>query len=392
MSPPPSRTAPVLPPAPPRPPAGSPAPPAIRVDPSHHCPRCHTLLTDPHGIGLCPRCGFCRSLEVDGAAALAAAGRPRRVGGWHDLPQALRAAPAAFVAVAVAFAAVVPLALVADRHFPPGSRARALWSAGHLACGVLLLSAGQAWAVAILKQLKERVGWGDMLSPLQLWGLAARRLPETAWPVGLGGSGALAVLSAVVWVGGLSYWLRLDPGPDGDGPSARAARLRGDGREAEVARVARVLGLRQARDEEPPGRAPESPVESSVEAVPVRAARPAAGEATRPASAPAADSRPVEKCVIVGIVPASAGQAPGLVLATLREGKLSFAGVVRGGVSQRPELLDRLSKLGRSRPLIDGLKLDAVWVRPEVFCEVHQSGVDADGQFVDPKLKGLIED
>jgi hypothetical protein len=339
-------------------------------------------------MGLCPRCGFCRSLEVDGAAALAAAGRPRLVGDWRELPHALRAAPAAFVAVAVAFAAVVPLALVADRHFPPGSRERALWSAGHLACGVLLLAAGQAWAVAILKQLKERVGWGDMLSPLQLWGLAARRLPETAWPVGLGCSGALAVLSAVVWVGGLSYWLRLDSGPDTDGPPAQAARVRGDGREAEVARVARVLGLRQARDGESPGRAPESPIEAG----PARAVRPASGEVARSWSAPAADARPVEKCVVVGIVPASAGQAPGLVLATLREGQLSFAGVVRGGVSQRPELLDRLSKLGRSRPLIDGLKLDAVWVRPEVFCEVHQSGVDAGGQFVDPKLKGLIED
>src|SRR5205807_1727340 len=83
----------------------------------------------------------------------------------------------------------VPLALLADQRFPPGSRERAVWSAGSLVCGVLLLAAGQAWAVAMLKRMNERVGWSDMPSPLFVWGLTLRRLPATAWPLGLGGSG-----------------------------------------------------------------------------------------------------------------------------------------------------------------------------------------------------------
>ena len=65
----------VLPEAPPpRPPTGSPAPPPLKADPDRNCPRCHTVLTDPHGIGLCPRCGFCRSLAVEGVAQVTVMG------------------------------------------------------------------------------------------------------------------------------------------------------------------------------------------------------------------------------------------------------------------------------------------------------------------------------
>ena len=104
-----SRRAYVLPEAPPpRPPATGPVPPPLKADPDRNCPRCHTVLTDPHGIGLCPRCGFCRSLAVEGVAVLAAAGRKQR---WapvfRGLRHALHVAPAALVAVCLALVAVV---------------------------------------------------------------------------------------------------------------------------------------------------------------------------------------------------------------------------------------------------------------------------------------------
>ena len=230
----------------------SPVPPPLKADPDRNCPRCHTILTDPHGIGLCPRCGFCRSLAVEGVAVLAAAGRKQR---WapvfRGLRHALHVAPAALVAVCLAFVAVVPLAYLADQRLAPGSRERALWSAGNVLAGLLLLLSGQAWAITLLKQMKERVSWGDLLSPLQLWGLTLRRLPATAWPVGLGGSGALTVLAAVVWVGGLS--------PTGSACTRRPRGARRRGRVLLAAtihatrrtwRVARVLGLSKTVSEE----------------------------------------------------------------------------------------------------------------------------------------------
>jgi hypothetical protein len=380
-----SRQVVALPPAPPpRPPAVGPAPPKATSDPNVNCPRCHTVLTDPHGIGLCPRCGFCRSLSAEGVAVLAATGKVRP---WSPaipgLQHALKAAPAALIAVAVAFVAVVPLAYVADQRFPVGSRARAIWSAGSLICGTLLLLAGEAWALTLLKRMKERVQWGDLLSPLQVWAMTLRRLPTTAWPVGLGGSGLLAVLAAVIWVGGLSYWFRLTPAYDEDGFGGRslASRQREARASEEFERVTRVLGFRRASDE----RASASSSSSASGTGDFASARPIPSGSSR-------DARPTERCVIVGFVPGGDGREPGLVLASLRQGQLTFAGVVRNGLDKSPDLLDRLSKLGRTRSPVDGLNLNAVWVRPEVFCEVHQSGANGKGELLDPSLKGLIED
>jgi hypothetical protein len=356
----------------------------VKADPDLNCPRCHTILTDPYGIGHCPRCGYCRSLELEGVAVLAASAKPKR---WtvelRGLRNALRAAPVIFLAVFVALLVFVPLATLADRRFPPGSRERALWSTGHLVCGVLLLGAGQAWAIAILKRMTELVSWGDVLSPTHLWGLALRRLPATGWPVGLGSGGVVAILSAVVWVGGLSYWFRLDAPADPDEVAAQqaAAERRHEAwKRDELKRSVRDLAERQARPGDAAGRRPESPVAAGK--------TPLAGSS----SAAGGDSRPTTTCVIVGFVPASAGRGPGLVLATLHQGRLTFAGVVRDKMTEKTALIDRLSKLGTSRPAINGLDVDAVWVRPEVFCEVHQSGADAKGRLVDPGMKGLIED
>jgi hypothetical protein len=374
---------------PPRP-AGDPVPPS-KSETDVNCPRCYTKLTDPSGLGLCEHCGYCRSLELGGVAVLAGA----RSGPWQTLlrglKQALIVAPPATFALCVAFVAVVPTALIADQRFAPGSRARALWSTGSLLCGIVLLLTGQAWAVAVLKRMRERVTWDDMASPLQVWSMALRRIPDTAWPVGLAGSGMLAILAAVVWVGGLSYWLRTNPPPDDNGvasaPAAAAPRRRDTREEQDMARVSRILGSRLSDQTAGPV---ESPVSSG-------APGPSVGHfesrlSAPPPTVPTDDARPTERCVVVGIVPASGEQSAGLVLARLRDGQLTFAGVVRNGLNKMPDVLDRLSKLGRARPVVDGLTLDAVWVRPEVFCEVHQSGEDEKGELVDPALKGLIED
>jgi hypothetical protein len=344
-------------------------------------------LTDPQGIGLCPRCGFCRTLAVEGVAVLASAGqKPNWEPTVRGLRHALRVAPAALLTVCVALVAVVPLAYSADMRLAPGSRERAVWSAWNLLAGLLLVGAGQAWAINLLKEMKERVSWSDLASPFQLWGLTLRRLPATAWPVGLGNSGALTILAAVVWVGGLSYWFRLYPSVD-DGPAA--ARRADSSEETEMARVTRVLGWNLensaatgARPESAPGQSPAPLGRGSAVAAP----------GPRAPAVAAGDARPTERCVVVGFLPASEGREPGLVMATLRQGQLTFAGVVRKGLDKKPELLNRLSKISSARPLLEGIKLNAVWVRPEMFCEVHQSGTDAKGEMVDPNLKGLIED
>lgn len=376
-----------------------PAPPVFPVDPDRNCPRCQTVLTDPHGIGLCPRCGFCRSLQVEGAAVLAAA-RKRQYRGAVNLSglwQAIRVAPAALLIVCAASLAVVPGAYFASQRFAPGSRERAIWSACYLLTGSFFILAGSTGAVVVLRQLKEAVAWSDLFRPLHLWGLALRRLPATGWPVGIGSSGAFAVLAAVVWVGGLTYWLNSDPrvaaAEEPASPQLVAGRVKQSQRELERMRATDKQVARPKRPAAPESAptAPSSPVEASPEGLIIAPA------ATRPASltqAPTVDKRPTETCVIIGYVPKSAGQAPGLVLGTVREGRVSYVGVVYRGVENgsNRDLFSRVATLSRANPPIQDPKVKAIWVNPELFCEVHQSGKDGAGELIDPQLKASIQD
>jgi hypothetical protein len=34
--------------------------------------------------------------------------------------------------------------------------------------------------------------------------------------------------------------------------------------------------------------------------------------------------------------------------------------------------------------------MEAIWVKPQVFCEVRQSGFDRDGHLTDPSFKDLL--
>ncbi|MGH9678149.1 MAG: hypothetical protein ACRD36_13680, partial [Candidatus Acidiferrum sp.] len=289
---------------------------------------------------------------------------------------------------------VVPMGYYADQRLPADSFARALWSLSYLIAGVLLLITSQVWAVHILRFAGEIVGWGDIINPARLWGMTWRGLPATAWPIGLGSAGALAILVATVWVGGFSWWLRVDLGTQAAvGKRTKetvAENMRKTQRELERLSVSSDLSKRNDKRDRTRSGGLEGGFVFSDSVKSTLSTNDS--QITSAKQSPDADARPTEKCVVIGFVPASGGQPAGLVLAALREGKLAYAGIVRKGVDETSEMMTKLSALTRARPLIEGLNLDAVWVKPELFCEVHQSGVDRGGSFVDPKLKGLIED
>jgi hypothetical protein len=262
--------------------------------------------------------------------------------------------------------AVIPFDFVAERRLPPDSPERAYWGLGQLGVGFVLLMAGQGWALSMLRARKEEFSLGDMLWPFRLWVQTGRWLPETRWPVAVGASGLTAMVAAVFWIGGFGYWLRADPQGDAE-ILARLERERLKGQER------RQLKKEIARAEKGPD--PSPPV-------------------TPPPPAPVGDTRPTTQCVILGYVPAPAGGVAALVLGALRDGRLTYAGRVQKGI--KPEdgaaILKRLAGLGRETPLLPELKAPARWVRPEVYCEVHTSGVADDGLLVAPRFKGLVDE
>ena len=55
------------------------------------------------------------------------------------------------------------------------------------------------------------------------------------------------------------------------------------------------------------------------------------------------------------------------------------------------ELSQRLPKLVQPTPFVRNVRgIDAIWVKPEIYCEVHQSGYDTDGVLIQPNFKVLL--
>jgi hypothetical protein len=183
--------------------------PTVAV-PDSACPRCDTPLIDPERLGLCPGCGYCRALAqappllTGPRAAPCWASALGLVGFW----QRFRLLPVGTWLILGAALTVLPLSYLADRNLPTGSRERALWSSVQVGVGAAVLLLGQAWTLRLLWARQERASLFAVLFPLRLWPQAVRWLPDTREALCLTGGGLATVLAAVLWVGGLAYWVR----------------------------------------------------------------------------------------------------------------------------------------------------------------------------------------
>jgi hypothetical protein len=77
-------------------------------------------------------------------------------------------------------------------------------------------------------------------------------------------------------------------------------------------------------------------------------------------------------CVVIGYR-ASRGGLRDVVLATLVNGSLTYAGVVELGIPGTLSTLQRLHSRQIKKPVI-ACPVSARWVKPEIFCTVHFCG------------------
>src|SRR5438128_8285935 len=92
------------------------------------CPRCGGKLTNPEGLGWCPSCGYCRSLEQDAKkAALATPAAPRGPSplGIVEFVEVLGRLPRWFWGLLGGSVVVVLVSVAADFILPDESLARA---------------------------------------------------------------------------------------------------------------------------------------------------------------------------------------------------------------------------------------------------------------------------
>jgi hypothetical protein len=331
------------------------------------CPRCGAgKLVDPDSLGWCSRCGYCRSLEEESKKVLEAArpaGKASSALGAAEFGNLVQRLPRWSWILGGGTLVIVVLSVAANFALPEESLSRALWSTAQLLFGLLSILAAQVWCLFILAPEDDKLGSKDILFATRLWAQTFRRLPEMCRQVWLGGWGASAALSAVFIVGGFSYWYQFY-------------------KPKKFAEKSLISAVKDLADKS------KNKAKSLEEAIEDMAKTQDLTKDNKK------DTRPLEQCVIIGYMVDDKKNITGLVLAGVDAGQIRYLGQVKRGFTPEAseELLGKLTKIGRPEPLIPNLRLpDAIWVEPELFCEVHHSGRDRDGLLVDSNFAALLE-
>jgi hypothetical protein len=261
-------------------------------------------------------------------------------------------------------------ALAGDLYLPEECLPRAVCGTAGFGLGLVLLMVTQGLALVHIRTMHKQLGFQEyfLFSPM-LWLQVVRQMPATRWLLYLGSWGSTLATASLLLVGGLSYWLNYLPDRQIKDRELQAAvtALEKDPLENHGALL--------------------NDLNSSV-----------LGDPTDPANTnrrKVVDKRPTVICVIVGYVTDEDGNPSRLVVGSLRNGKLSYAGTVKKGIlpEEADELQKKLAKLVRPEPLIRGLSIPgAIWVKGDLQCEVHQSGFDPQGHLIDPVFKTLTFD
>lgn len=336
------------------------APAAPPPDPL--CPRCQTKLISPTTLGLCPKCGYCRSLEENKLKVTKPAVKKRRFSlfGFVEFCELLIGLPSWFWILVLGFGVVTGLSVAVAWYVPAESPWRSSWSTLQLVTGVTALILAQFWALVLVAPHAERVSPKDLFFlSANLWGLTWRRLPETRRPIWLACWGLGLAGYALFLIGGVSEQL----------PNLSSREERVVDRE-----------LHESVSRASPQQAENVRRSAAQEIV--------ASPGPPPLPAPVAtvkDDRPTVTCRVIGYRPREDGSPGTLVLEIWRNGKLSYAGEVAQGVGADEDLGKHLVPLKRQLPTVPDRK--AIWVEPQ-YCDVHHSGFDDKGHLKAPRFKG----
>jgi hypothetical protein len=323
------------------------------------CPCCGGSLDGPEDKG----CGYCRALRGQ-EAVVQAVGEPGHVQVAAQSAAAVwnivGAPPRWMWLLAGGVLVLAGGALAVDALLPSDSFPRALCSTLGLVVGVLVLLGAQIYGVMKYSAEDSALGTRQFFLPSpRLWKYILKDLPATRWLVYFGTWGLTSAICAVVIVGDLFYWAQhFHPPSFVDRDLRQAAESQDRGKEFTAPRPT----------DTPPPKTEQTPVEDVK-----------------------ADPRPTVQCAIIGYIPDEAGRPTTLILARLSGGKLNYCGNVTKGIlpEEADDLRERLAKLVRAEPIIPGLQQKAVWVKAGAYCDVHQSGTNAQGNLVAPSYNGL---
>jgi hypothetical protein len=334
------------------------------------CPRCGARLINPDSLGWCAQCGYCQSLEDEAAKGSLEKAAPRKASllGVVEFADLLMRIPVWVYVLLTGVIAIVMTAFYVDAHLPVElSFGRAFITTITVGVSVVGIFVAQVWAMMLIVAEEDGLGARDLFISFKLWRRTLRRLPATRKPVWLGTWALTALLAALFVIGGLEFWLQ----------NVKPKKLA-------KPRLTDLIALMEVAEEE----GGDDSLEDAI--------RNLAGDGNLKKKDDGKDLRPTTECAIIGYMikgDRDRGELSGLVLATLKDDKLVYAGICRAGWTPEAtqELAEKFPKLVRPTPFLRGLKLEATWLQPEVLCEVHNSGWDSDGTIlVNPVFKALL--
>jgi hypothetical protein len=334
------------------------------------CPKCGARLVDPENLGWCPKCRYCRTLEQAPAIVFKSPGSNEHQTspfGVIEFYQLVKKLPNWLRVLVAGSVFLLVISTVTTFLLPANSLIRALWSTVQLALGLIGLIAAQAWALIVIAPEDDGLGAKDLVFASRLWNLTLKRLPETRRQVWLGAWSVSGMLAALFLIGGLSYWYQF----------YKPERLADKNLLQRVAELARNKGKDKSLTEA---------VEEFANMQDLTKKKEEPNNAARP------ERRATLQCAVIGYTLGKEKELTGLLVVTLQYDELRYVGVVKRGFTKETgqELLKRLRPLTCREPAIPGVNVPAIWVKPEVLCEIHQSGYDDKGELINPSFGGFL--
>lgn len=322
------------------------------------CPRCGAKKFGASKVGWCISCGY--YAEQDKPEEEVIAGPSPLLAPW----------------VQVLLGGILVLALVstAGHYFLPKPSAQRTWCIlGEGILGAVLVVVAHVWG--FIRSLPHRQDYElfHYIDPFRVWSYVFGELPEMRRPVWLACWGVTALLCALLVNGGLTIKFTRDK--------------------------PRALTEVASNEETPEETTRESDTSDDVtQPTEEDMSESRAFDPDSDTDDPFGDKEPrrfTTRCVVIGYVPTPDRKIASIVIAAEKDGKYQYAGeVTRTLKSAEDEATYKRIQdpnLVTADPLIKDLKVGAIWIKPEIYCEVGYSEWEENGNLRNSVVKSWVK-
>jgi hypothetical protein len=334
------------------------------------CPKCGNL--DSWGTASwCPKCGyyprFGTTVALEGAAAATQDGLPAP----SSHLEALARLPKWAYVLAGGIVAIFVISVAVRVVIPDDSLVRSLWSITQLVVGGGTFIAMHVYAFLRAGMKTDRLNFFDMIvHPIEVWRPSFQELPATSRRIWAGAWGFMASACAILIIGGIRYSALTDDWGFKERPKQNLMK-----------KIKDQL-LANAKDAEEGADNLEDAINDFA------GDDEAKNKGKHELEMLSAD------CVVVGFnIDKNTGEIRDLVLASVIDERLQYAGMVTGGIPPelQKQLRDKLPALAQEEPFLK-CPVAATWVKPVVTCRTSFKSWSDNKRMQQPVLKELLAD